>query len=329
MGANALAQVLRQLPEARDKDLLVGFKSYDDAGVYSIQGNKAVVTTLDFFPPIVDDPYLYGQIAAANALSDVYAMGADPRFAMNIVCFPERLGVEVLCAIIKGSVDKLEEAGAFLIGGHSIRDKEVKYGLSVVGFVDPADLTRNSTAKPGDYLVLTKPIGVGVITTALKGGRLREKDAKEAFSSMKALNRGAAEAMRGAGVNACTDITGYGLLGHAMELAEASNVNLVINSKDIEFFSAARRLVKNTLNRPGAIDSNMKYLKRSVELSPEVDEPLGLLMYDPQTSGGLLISVPEDRLEGLVNRLIQRRVKASIIGRAVHRGGARWRIRVV
>lgn len=329
MGAEPLAQVLRRLPEARDKDLLVGFKSSDDAGVYRVSGHTAVVATLDFFPPIVDDPYLYGEIAAANAVSDVYAMGADPRFAMNIVCFPKALGLDVLNRIMEGSAAKLEEAGAFLIGGHSIVDEEVKYGLSVVGFADTREIKKNSTARPGDYLVLTKPIGVGVITTALKHGRLKEKDARDAFSSMRALNRGPSLAMREAGASACTDITGYGLLGHAMELAAASGVDLVIKSSEIDFFPSARRLIKNERNRPGAIQSNGRFLAASVEFSPDVDEGARLLLLDPQTSGGLLIAVPEGRLEALVGRLVQRRVKPAVIGRAVERGGAKARIRVV
>src|SRR3990170_957785 len=221
MGHDALAQVLRQLPKVEDKNLIAGTEHADDAGVYKLTEELAVINTLDFFPPIIDDPYTFGQISAANALSDVYAMGGVPRLAMNIVAFPASLDLSILQEIISGSTDKLKEAGVILIGGHSIEDKEVKYGLSVTGFVHPDKVVKNSGAKSGDVLVLTKPIGVGIITSALKNRNISESDADESIISMKTLNNISSKIMVETGVNACTDITGFGLIGHAVEMADA------------------------------------------------------------------------------------------------------------
>ncbi len=314
MEASALMQVLHQLPKTDDPALLVGTETSDDAAVYRISDDLAVVTSLDFFPPIVDDPYTFGGIAAANALSDIYAMGATPRFATNMVCFPRKLDTSVLLEILRGSTDKLREAGALLVGGHSIEDREIKYGLSVTGFVDPARMVTNSGAKEGDLLLLTKPIGTGVITSAVKAGRLSEAGASEAVSSMLALNRGASEAMIEVGVNACTDITGFGLLGHAFEMADASGVSMVIRSGDVPFFRGATELVLSRKNRPRAIASNMDFLKDRVEVSPDVTEAVELLLHDPQTSGGLLISVPRERAGDLRNGLEERGGDAFVIG---------------
>lgn len=311
----------------RDKDLLVGFDKSDDAGVYKISGETAVVATLDFFPPIVDDPFLFGQIAAANALSDVYAMGGAPRFALNIVCFPKELGMEVLTEIIRGAVDRLDEAGAVLAGGHSIEDREIKFGLSVTGFVHPEKVITNAGARPGDVLVLTKPLGTGIITSALKKGNIRLEDAEIAFTSMKALNRAAAEAMIETGARACTDITGYGLMGHAMEMAKASNVNLVIASKDVPFFPKVLELVKSKGNRPRTLIENMEFMSPDIQFKHGMAEAVQMAVFDPQTSGGLLISIPEGKYDTLSNNLTQRRVKHHVIGSVV-RAEEGWRIRV-
>lgn len=311
----------------RDEDLVVGFDKSDDAGVYKISGETAVVATLDFFPPIVDDPFLFGQIAAANALSDVYAMGGVPRFALNIVCFPKELGMEVLTEIIRGAVDRLDEAGAVLAGGHSIEDAEIKFGLSVTGVVHPEKVITNAGARPGDLLVLTKPIGTGIITSALKKGNIRPEDAEAAFTSMKTLNRAAAEAMIEAGARACTDITGYGLIGHALEMATASGVNIVIASKAIPFFPKALELVTSRANRPRIITENMEFMATDIQFKHGMDEALQMAVFDPQTSGGLLISIPTGKYDMLSNSLTARRVRHYLIGSVV-RAEEGWRIRV-
>lgn len=314
MGHEALTQVLRHLPEITDKNLLVGIKSADDAGVYKLTEDLAVINTLDFFPPIIDDPYTFGQIAAANALSDVYAMGGAPRLAMNIVAFPANLDLTILQEIINGSTDKLKEAGVLLIGGHSIEDKEIKYGLSVTGLVHPQRVVTNAGAKPGDKLILTKPIGVGVITTALKRGKIKPDEVMDAIESMRTLNDKASAIMQEVGVNACTDITGFGLLGHVMEMAEASSVSMIFKIKNIPFFQTALELVKKSANHPKTIKSNKEYLSPNVKMSDGITAEQANLLYDPQTSGGLLISVPPEKSQNLLEKLSHTGVQASVVG---------------
>ncbi len=320
-------QVLHRLPKFKDENLLVGLDTTDDAAVYRISGDTAIVSSLDFFPPIVDDPYDFGQISAANALSDIYAMGGTPIFATNIVCFPKELDIEVLGEILRGSADKLKEAGAILAGGHSIEDKEIKYGLSVTGTIHPERIMTNGGARPGDRLLLTKPLGTGVVTSALKAGKLKIEQAVEAFQSMKELNKTAGLFMTGAGANACTDITGFGLLGHAFEMAEGSGVSLVFQSSMIEFFPHVKELVMKKKCRPRAIETNMKFVEDSLELGEAVDKATEMLLLDPQTSGGLLIAVPEARADGLIQGLAQERVVAFDVGEVVERNQA-WRIKV-
>ena len=319
MGHESLTRVLRQLPEVTDKNLLVGIKSADDAGVYKLTDDLAVINTLDFFPPIIDDPYTFGQISAANALSDVYAMGGVPRLAMNIVAFPASLDLSILQEIISGSTDKLKEAGVLLIGGHSIEDKEVKYGLSVTGLVHPQKVITNAGAKSGDKLILTKPIGVGVITTALKRGKISPDDVMDAIESMKALNDKASAIMQDVGVNACTDITGFGLLGHAMEMAEASSVSMIFKVQDIPFFPKAIEMVKKTKNHPKTIKSNREYLASNVRMSDDIKPEQANLLYDPQTSGGLLIAVSPEKSQQLVERLSVAKILAAIVGEVVEK----------
>ena len=319
MGHESLTQVLRQLPEVTDKNLLVGIKSADDAGVYKLTDDLAVINTLDFFPPIIDDPYTFGQISAANALSDVYAMGGVPRLAMNIVAFPASLDLSILQEIISGSTDKLKEAGVLLIGGHSIEYKEVKYGLSVTGLVHPQKVITNAGAKPGDKLILTKPIGVGVITTALKNGKIKPEDVQDVIDSMKTLNDKASAIMQEVGVNACTDITGFGLLGHAMEMAEASSVSMIFKVQDIPFFPKAIELVKKTKNHPKTIKSNREYLASNVRMSDDIKPEQANLLYDPQTSGGLLIAVSPEKSQQLVERLSVAKILAAIVGEVVEK----------
>ena len=314
MGHDALAQVLRHLPEMTDKNLLVGAKHADDAGVYKLTDELAVINTLDFFPPIIDDPYTFGQIAAANALSDVYAMGGAPKLAMNIVAFPAGLDLSILEEIIKGSTDKLKEAGVLLIGGHSVEDKEIKYGLSVTGLVHPKKVVTNAGAKPGDKLILTKPIGTGIITTALKRGKIKSDEVMDVILSMKTLNDKSSVVMQEVGVNACTDITGFGLLGHAMGMAEASNVSMTFKIKDIPFFPKALKLVKKSANHPKIIKSNMEYLSQNVKKSDVITSEEANLLYDPQTSGGLLISVPLEKSQNLLEKLSSVGVQASVVG---------------
>ncbi|OGQ44709.1 MAG: selenide, water dikinase SelD [Deltaproteobacteria bacterium RIFCSPLOWO2_02_44_9] len=314
MGHESLTQVLRHLPEVTDKNLLVGIKSADDAGVYKLTEELAIINTLDFFPPIIDDPYTFGQIAAVNALSDVYAMGGVPRLAMNIVAFPAGLDLSILEEIINGSMNKLSEAGVLLVGGHSIEDKEIKYGLSVTGLVHPKRVITNAGAKPGDMLILTKPIGVGVITTALKRRKIEPDEVKDAIDSMKALNDKASLIMQEVGVNACTDITGFGLLGHAMEMAEASNMAMTFKVKEIPFFPKAVELVKKSANHPKTIKSNKEYLANKIRIADDIKPEYENLLHDPQTSGGLLISVSPEKFQNLLERLSIAGVQASVVG---------------
>lgn len=323
MGHESLTQVLRHLPEVTDKNLLVGIKSADDAGVYKLTEELAIINTLDFFPPIIDDPYTFGQIAAVNALSDVYAMGGVPRLAMNIVAFPAGLDLSILEEIINGSMNKLSEADVLLVGGHSIEDKEIKYGLSVTGLVHPKKVITNAGAKPGDRLILTKPIGVGVITTALKRRKIEPDEVQDAIDSMKALNDKASSAMQEIGVNACTDITGFGLLGHAMEMAEASGVGMIFKVRDIPFFPNALELVKKSANHPKTIKSNKEYLANKIKISDDIKPEYENLLHDPQTSGGLLISVSTEKFQNLLERLSSAGVQASVVGEvAKKRDGA-------
>ncbi len=315
------------MPQVEDKDLLVGYNTADDAGVYRLGPEQAIITTLDFFPPIVDDPYTFGQIAAANSLSDVYAMGGTPRLAMNIVGFPKALDISVLGEILRGGMDKMSEAGVLTVGGHSVEDNEVKYGLSVTGFVHPDKIITNAGARPGDALVLTKPIGVGIITSAMKAGKMTPAQGRGAIDSMTTLNKSAMEAMISAGARCCTDITGYGLLGHAMEMAEASDVNLVIRARDVRVFPRALEFVKKRSMRPKTIASTRNTLLPDLKIAPGIAEELELTLFDPQTSGGLLISVAAPRVEGLLDDLASQGLDASVIGTVTPREEG-WKIRV-
>lgn len=258
-------------------------------------------------------------MAVANSLSDVYAMGGVPRLATNIVCFPKKLGLDVLDTILRGGMDKLKEAGVLLAGGHSVEDSEVKYGISVSGFVHPERIVMNSGARPGDSLVLTKPIGVGVITSAIKAGKMSLDDARDVFTSMTSLNKTASEVMVEVGVNACTDITGYGLMGHAMEMAVASGVNLEIDSREVRLFNRAAEFAGRKKLRPRTLTENRDFLLKDIRFSPSVDEVTGLLIFDPQTSGGLLISVPDEKCGLLLEKLRERGVEPFVAGNVVER----------
>jgi len=290
----------------------------EDAGVYKLTDDMAIVQTLDFFTPIVDDPYAFGQIAAANALSDVYAMGGKPLTAMNIVCFPQKtLAISVLKDILVGGLDKMHEAGVILIGGHSVEDEELKYGLSVTGTIHPARVILNTGVRAGDRLILTKPLGTGIISTAIKGALVGEEAVAKITKSMSTLNQKASELMQATGVNACTDITGFGFLGHAAEMIEGSGVGMIIDSAAVPFFPEAKELAEMGMI-PGGLHRNREFRTDMVEMAQGIPRYLADILFDPQTSGGLLISVPKQKATELLDRMHQAGIsEAAIIGEVV------------
>jgi selenide, water dikinase len=302
MGPGDLAQVLRNLGSHSHPNLLIGLNPGDDAAVYLINERQALVQTVDFFPPIVDDPYSFGAIAAANSMSDIYAMGGEVSFALNIVAFPDDLDHAILAAILQGGADKVREAGGVVAGGHTVIDKEPKYGLCVTGIADPSQIMSKDGAKPGDRLLITKPVGTGVITTAARNDRAAPAYLQGAVNSMLLLNGPASRVFRWAGVCACTDITGFGLLGHASEMAQASNVLFRIEASSVPLLEGAIECVKDK-QIPGGLDRNREYLlasdeggTRRVQIEKSVRADLTTLLFDPQTSGGLLAAVPSDRV---------------------------------
>ena len=298
--------------------------SLDDAGVYKLTDDLAIIQTVDFFTPIVDDPYTFGQIAAANALSDVYAMGGKPLTAMNLVCFPiKSLDISILKDILRGGLDKMREAGVTLVGGHSIDDKELKYGLSVTGTVHPERLVTNSGAKAGDKVILTKPLGTGIIGTALKAG-VADKETVEKFTkSMATLNNIASELMQEVGAHACTDITGFGLLGHACQVAEHSQVGIKLNLASVPYFPEVVEFARQGLC-PGGLYRNREFYSDRVEFATDVPEDMQLILFDAQTSGGLLISLAPEAAQLLLDRLHEADVQhAAIIGEMVSRPAAK------
>ena len=296
-------------------DLLVGIDHLDDAGVYRLTDNIALVQTIDFFTPIVDDPFSFGQIAAANALSDIYAMGGKPLTAMNVVAFPiKKMERSILTEILKGGYSKVQESGAIMVGGHSIDDDDIKYGLSVTGTVHPDRILTNAGAQPGDRLVLTKPLGTGIIATALKGGMASGEAMTKITRSMTELNRVASEMMVEVGVNACTDITGFGLLGHALEMAMASDVAIAIQSRSVPIFREAEEYASMGMV-PGGSGRNRDFASCKVEVLGDIPDIRVDILYDAQTSGGLLISVAGQRVKRLLEKLHRRGVtRATIIG---------------
>ena len=315
IGPGILAEVVGRLPAAKDDRLMVGVETADDAAVYRVSDEVALIQTVDFFPPMVDDPFTFGQIAAANALSDVYAMGGEPRLALNVVAFPNCLGAEVLGEILAGGASKVKEAGAVLAGGHSINDEEPKYGLCVSGFVKPDRIWKNGGARTGDVLLLTKPLGVGLIITAVKAGMASEEAERKAVESMSCLNKMAMEALRDVEVHSCTDVTGFGLTGHALETARASGKSLVIQTDKLEvlpdaLFYASMGLV------PEGTYRNKAFNKKDVRLEEQVDETMEDLVFDPQTSGGLLVSLKREDAENVLVRLAEAGypLKAGIVG---------------
>ncbi len=317
----ALEEVLANLPIPVNPAVLVGSNTADDAAVYQIDDETAIVQTVDFFTPIVDDPYLFGAISAANSLSDIYAMGARPLFALNIVGFPEqRLPLSVLQDILRGAQDKAQEAGIPILGGHTVEDTEPKFGLCVTGLVHPDQVLRNSTAQPGDALILTKPIGLGIIATALKNGLAGEETSQKAAGIMAALNRAACEAMLSVGANACTDITGFGLLGHLREMAAGSGVNVTLSAQKVPVIPKVQELAAAGAI-PGGTVNNLAHVQPHVTFEAGISHLTQLLLADAQTSGGLLISLPEARAKSLLTELEKRGVEdAAQIGRVTEKG---------
>ena len=287
---------------ASHPDLLVGTEHGDDAAVYRLDDKTAIIVTVDFFTPITDDPYEFGLVAAANSLSDVYAMGGKPLVALNVVGFPAELAVEMLGDVLKGGYDKATEAGCLIVGGHTVDDKEPKYGLSVVGLIEPGKEVSNSNAKPGDALVLTKPIGTGIITTGCKQGITPDAILKQAVDTMAELNKWASEAMMKVGVNSCTDITGFGLIGHLKGMVRGSNAGARIRVADVPTLPGVWDLLEQG-TVPGGTFRNMSSVEGTVDWDASLTEQQRLLMCDAQTSGGLLISVPKSKLYQLLSEL--------------------------
>jgi selenide,water dikinase len=301
----------------RDPNLLVGFERGDDAGVYRLSDELALIQTVDFFTPIVDDPRTFGRIAAANALSDVYAMGGRPVCAMNIVCFPaDSMDLSILREILAGGLEKLHEARAVLAGGHSVQDKELKYGLAVTGVIDPARVLANQGARPGDRLVLTKPLGTGIVATALKADQAAEEAVAAMTRAMTTLNRAAAEALGDLEAHAATDITGFGFVGHAAEMIAETDLGLTIEAARVPLLPGVVEYAEQGL-LPGGLHRNRSFREEIVSWDPGVPTPLRDILYDPQTSGGLLVALPEADAERLVERLqAAGHAAAAVIGAA-------------
>ena len=318
MGPEDLDQILKGLPLPKNPKVLVGLETSDDAGVYQLNDEVALVQTVDFFTPIVDDPFTFGQIAVANALSDVYAMGGTPLTGMNLVAFPIKdLSPSILKEILLGGLSKMKEAGVALVGGHSIEDPEIKYGLAVTGVVHPNKILTNAKATAGDKLVLTKPLGTGIISTALKARMASEEAVRKSVESMVTLNRTASEWMIKFGAHACTDVTGFSFIGHALEMATASQVGMVIQSKNVPIFPEAMEYAKLGLI-PGGAYSNRDFFSCRVEVHSNVPNLIVDILYDPQTSGGLLISLPSGEAEELVATLSkEKNIDSRIVGEVV------------
>jgi selenide, water dikinase len=310
--------VLSDIPAQTDDRVLIDFRTADDAGVFRWESGPALVQTVDFFTPIVDDPYIYGQIAAANAVSDIYAMGGQPLTALAVAAFPkEGLEPETIRAIFRGGFDKLREAGVSLLGGHTVQDQEIKFGYAITGAIDPARILSNAGAKAGDILFLTKPLGTGIVGTAIKFDRVDPALADEAVRSMRTLNRAAAEVVRGlapGAVHACTDVTGFGLIGHATEIAAASGVTLVVDASAVPRFDGVMAIVR--ANQSGGMGSNREHFSAAVRVAAGVDADLHSLLYDPQTSGGLLIVAAPGAADETESRLREAGVAAVRIGQA-------------
>lgn len=306
-------RILAALPKVTDPRVLIGTE--DDAGVYKISDDAAIVQTVDFFTPVVDDPYDFGAIAAANALSDIYAMGARPLTALNLVAFPKDGDMDILAEILRGGAEKAAEAGVSIIGGHSIDDREPKYGMAVTGIIDPQRIAMKAGARPGDALVLTKPLGIGIITTALKAGRAPEEAVSTAVRNMKTLNRAASEAMMDLGITAATDITGFGLLGHLHEMLHRSCVSGIVRLRDVPVIPGVAELARFFV--PAGTRANLRFVEDKLHWATKITETDKLILADAQTSGGLLIAVAQEKLETLLAGLAARGVETrAVIGEA-------------
>ena len=326
VGAGVLSQLLEDIRVHHDPNLIVGFDKSDDASVYRVSDELAVVQTVDFFPPIDDDPYTFGQIAATNALSDIYAMGAEPKLCLNIMAVPESMPREAVHALLRGGYDKVYEAGALITGGHSIHDDEPKYGLAVTGFAHPDKILTNAGARAGDVLFLTKPLGIGVATTAARAGLVSEETRNYAVRLMTTLNKSARNAMVRYRVHACTDVTGFGLLGHALEMAQGSGLAAEIDTAQIVFLPEALELARMGV-LPAGLYRNRSFAEASVEAGG-VELAVQDLLYDPQTAGGLLIAVNPDDADALQKELEKNVPCAQRIGRLrAYTGGARITLR--
>jgi selenide, water dikinase len=310
---------MRDLPLIADPNLLTGFEHAEDAGVYKLSDDLAIVQTVDFFTPTVDDPFVFGQIAAVNALNDIYAMGAKPLTAMNIVCFPiKTMEKSILREVLRGGMDKMREAGVLLVGGHSVEDNEIKYGLSVTGVIHPDKVLFNRGARAGDKLILTKPLGTGVISTAIKAQEASPKQMKQVISAMTSLNKTAAEIMVAASdVHACTDITGFGLLGHACEMIEGGAVGLRINSAAVPVFAGVRDLMETGFV-PGGLYRNRDFRIKQVEKGETCPGWIFDLLFDPQTAGGLFFSLPGNQAQKIVEKMHSSGIAdAAVVGEVV------------
>lgn len=322
MGPGALTEILKNLPNLQDPALLVGYDSSDDACVYQVSSDTAVIQTVDFFTPIVDDPYTFGQIAAANALSDVYAMGGVPKLAMNLLCVPTCLSQATIRRILEGGHDKAVEAGCVIAGGHTIQDNEPKYGLCVTGFVHPAHILKNVGAQPGDVLVLTKPLGSGILTTGVKAGLVDDGAYTALTTHMATLNAEAGAALRDCGgVHACTDITGFGLLGHSYEMAAGSDVTIRLDSGALPPMEGAKALAEMGIIPAGAY-RNLDYVKPHMTVSAQVPQWQVDLAADPQTSGGLLAAVAPQDAPALLRQLQAAAPWSAIVGQVLPKGEA-------
>ncbi len=301
-----------------DPNLLVGMDKSDDAGVYKISEDTALIQTVDFFTPIVDDPYMFGQIAAANSLSDVYAMGGKPLTAMNIVCFPiKTMDISILREILRGGLDKLKEAKTTLAGGHSVEDSELKYGLSITGIIHPSKIQTNIGAEAGDRLILTKPLGTGIVNTAIKAGMANQESIEMVTNYMARLNKDASEVMQVIGAHACTDVTGFGLIGHAFEMIQGTGKGIIIYASRVPFLPEARDFAETGLI-PGGAYRNRDFRIHQVDIDSDVPLYMSDIFFDPQTSGGLLIAASAEKAEKIIDGLKERGIKeAAIIGEIV------------
>ncbi|MFY9738881.1 MAG: selenide, water dikinase SelD [Candidatus Cybelea sp.] len=313
LGAAELRSVMERVSPATNAHVLVGYGDSDDAGVYLLRDDVGLVHTVDFFTPIVDDPYDFGRIAATNALSDVYAMGARPLSALNIVAFPEDLDLAILAQILEGGASVARDAGVAILGGHTIKDAEPKYGMAVTGIVDPQRIVTNAGARIDDALVLTKPLGTGILTTARKRGAIASEELDEAVAAMTTLNDRAAEAMLAAGAHAATDITGFGLLGHAENMARASHVRLIFDSTAVPLMKRVLELIAGDVV-PGGTRHNAQTHATFTNFAPSVPEEVRIALSDAQTSGGLLISIARENLARLVRELSDRSTMAAVVG---------------